>query len=233
MQTQASSACCRGRARAAPQRIAPNYIHAAFGRSSWRPHHPQANPGLVRAAKSEAGTTSWPLTSTVETIGDCIQWGSCVSTRSKLKAALAEAVANIHSGMDRPFEPELAIVFASCSYGRELDKLALLLRAQCPTLKYIFGSTVSSSSTALLPVAVLDAVVLPWSAMPCSRLGTEGTLRIFNPMVVPHTPHHLVPCQHAAHELQAHMCVPCPSNHQMCADCSACTCLAAGVCCGW
>lgn len=166
MQRQAGSACCRGRARAVPQRTHPRYIHAAFSRSSWRPRHYQANHGLLRAAKSEADTTNYPLTSTVETIGDCIQWGSCVSTRSKLKAALAEAVTNINSGMDRTFEPELAIVFASCSYGRELEKLVPLLRAQCPTLKYIFGSTVSTSGTILLPGRAAPSA----THMACSNL---------------------------------------------------------------
>jgi hypothetical protein len=40
------------------------------------------------------------------------------------------------------FQPELALVFASCNYGSQLPGLVAAVREAAPSVKHIFGCTV-------------------------------------------------------------------------------------------
>lgn len=73
-----------------------------------------------------------------------IRWGSWLSTAESLEAAIPECVARILAGIGRDAEPELAIVFVSSAHGGQYDKVIPLLRQQLPSLKFVFGCSVSA-----------------------------------------------------------------------------------------
>lgn len=70
-------------------------------------------------------------------------WSSYVSRRINLDLAIDEAVAGALRHREQQWGPELAIVFLSSAYVAEYGQLVQQLRAKIPSLKYIFGSTVS------------------------------------------------------------------------------------------
>jgi hypothetical protein len=41
------------------------------------------------------------------------------------------------------FEPDLAIVFASCNYGRQLQDVVAAVRKVAPSVQHVFGCSVS------------------------------------------------------------------------------------------
>jgi transcription initiation factor TFIID subunit TAF12 len=43
------------------------------------------------------------------------------------------------------FQPNLALVFASCNYGAQLQDVVAAVRRSCPTVKHIFGCSVSEN----------------------------------------------------------------------------------------
>lgn len=100
-------------------------------------------------------------------------WASCVSTKPDLTLAVKTAAANIQSQWEQQqqqkhqrkqtqegiganaesseqqqqqqqvFEPDLAIVFASCNYGRQLQDVVAAVRKVAPSVQHVFGCSVS------------------------------------------------------------------------------------------
>lgn len=77
--------------------------------------------------------------------GDPLRWGSFVSKLSSLEASIDEAVRNILASIGPDSQPELAIVFVSSVFGPEnFDVVVPRLREAVPSLKYVFGCSVSA-----------------------------------------------------------------------------------------
>lgn len=85
------------------------------------------------AAAAAAGPTTHPT------------WSSYVSRRINLELAIEETVEGARKGQAEDWEPELAVVFLSSAYVQEYASLISLLRSKVPSLKYIVGSSVSST----------------------------------------------------------------------------------------
>lgn len=57
--------------------------------------------------------------------------------------AVNEAVQQIMAAIGEDAQPELALVFVSCVHGSNFEQVVPLLRARLPSLKTIFGCSVS------------------------------------------------------------------------------------------
>lgn len=84
--------------------------------------------------------------------GQEIRWGSYLSVKPKLEAAIEEAVEKILGSIGTDSQPELAIVFVSSVHGPSFDDVVPLLRQRVPSLKHIFGCSVGCGSAALASV---------------------------------------------------------------------------------
>jgi small ligand-binding sensory domain FIST len=74
-----------------------------------------------------------------------IRWGSALSRDEELEAAIEEAIADVKAGMEAgaDFAPDLALVHASSVHGDDFESVVPLLRQKLPSLRTIFGSSVS------------------------------------------------------------------------------------------
>lgn len=103
---------------------------------------------VCAAANPRAAATS-SLTPLLCRHGD-LAWGSCVSTRPSVSGAVAEAAAAINAAAgDAPFEPTLALVFASCNYGSQLQDVVRSVRRSVPSVRHVFGCSVRCLQHAL------------------------------------------------------------------------------------
>lgn len=73
-----------------------------------------------------------------------IRWGSYVSTKEDLPDAIEEAVDRIMGSIGNDSQPELAIVFVSSTHGPDYSTVVPLLRKRLPSLKHVFGCSVST-----------------------------------------------------------------------------------------
>jgi hypothetical protein len=127
----------QGRAPLKHLRSRDNVPHLVHGTRQPRKH-------VVRASQQQQSSTAAP---SVAAPGS-FQWSSNISRRINLDLAIEEAVAGALSSKATGWEPELAIVFLSSAYVAEYDQLVKLLRHRVPSLKHIFGSTVSLTKQA-------------------------------------------------------------------------------------
>lgn len=72
-----------------------------------------------------------------------LRWGSYVSQIENLDDAIRDCVINTLRHIGRDSVPELAIVFVGSAHGKDFGKVVPILRALVPSLKHIFGCTVS------------------------------------------------------------------------------------------
>lgn len=121
----------------------------------------------VRAAPEPSSTspTAAPASSVLLTKRGPFTWGSCVSTKPNIQHAVDTAAANIQAEwakqqqqqqagqqqtgqqqqqQQQAFQPDLAIVFASCNYGSQLQDMVKAVRRAAPSVKHIFGCSVSA-----------------------------------------------------------------------------------------
>lgn len=77
--------------------------------------------------------------------GDLV-WASCVSSQPSVTTAVVEAVESIQKQQSSEFEPDLAIVFASCNYGSQLQDVVKAIRREVPSVRHVFGCSVSPRS---------------------------------------------------------------------------------------
>jgi hypothetical protein len=126
--------------------------------------HParQNRPHVVRASQQQQSSTAVP---SVAAPGS-FQWSSNISRRINLDLAVEEAVSGALSNQATGWEPELAVVFLSSAYVAEYDQLVDLLRQRVPSLKHVFGSSVSLTKQSLFTpgpcCSVLqDALLVP------------------------------------------------------------------------
>jgi small ligand-binding sensory domain FIST len=96
----------------------------------------------------------------VQTAKSEIRWGSYVSSKPTVHDAVEEAVERISAGLSPDFAPDIALVFASCSYGQDLENVVSEIRKQLPSVKRIFGCSVSKPPP--LAVAAACARLLAW-----------------------------------------------------------------------
>jgi deleted-in-malignant-brain-tumors protein 1 len=75
------------------------------------------------------------------------QWGSFCSRGADVSGALADCIDAIQGSWrtDSSQEPQLAIVFVSQTYDADINDVVAELRARLPSLKHIFGCSVSRS----------------------------------------------------------------------------------------
>ena len=69
-----------------------------------------------------------------------------MSSKATVHDAVEEAAQRISDGLPAHFAPEVALVFASCSYGQDLENVVKEIRQQLPSVKRIFGCSVSISN---------------------------------------------------------------------------------------
>ncbi|KAF8063849.1 hypothetical protein HT031_003706 [Scenedesmus sp. PABB004] len=82
-----------------------------------------------------------------------IMWSSHVSRRINADLAIEEAVAGALAAAPPGCAPELAIVFVSSAYVAEYGDIVALLRKRLPSLRHVFGSSVSARGAAGRPAA--------------------------------------------------------------------------------
>lgn len=104
-----------------------------------------------RRRSGEAAPVTTTVVSTPE--GD-VKVGAFLSRAASASDAVREAVAAIRAGLEQggasasgggssSFEPELAIVFATAAHGDGLEDVVPALREAVPSLRHVFGCTVS------------------------------------------------------------------------------------------
>ena len=74
-----------------------------------------------------------------------IRWGSYLSKSPSLPDAVNEAVDRILESIGRDSQPELALVFVSSVYGPDFESVVPMLRERLPSLKSVFGCSVSGA----------------------------------------------------------------------------------------
>lgn len=98
---------------------------------------------LVHASSSQRLTAAGHIANVTTPNGN-IKLGSFLSSKPDVLEAIQEAVAAIQADMgDEAFEPELALVFVTAAYGDGLEEVVPALRQLAPSLKHVFGCTVS------------------------------------------------------------------------------------------
>lgn len=144
----ASATCTRAETAVSWAGFARTLAHGA----AWHRQQPLAR-GMRRdpravftAASAAASSRSAEATSNLKPLlcrhGD-LAWGSCVSTRPSVSGAVAEAAAALQAAAgDVPFEPTLALVFASCNYGSQLQDVVRCVRRSVPSVRHVFGCSV-------------------------------------------------------------------------------------------
>jgi hypothetical protein len=86
-------------------------------------------------------------------------WASCVSSKTTVRSAVEDAVSSIMQ-QQPDFQPDLALVFASCNYGSQLQDVVRAIRREVPSVRHVFGCSVSSLGMAGLPAAAAAAAAL-------------------------------------------------------------------------
>lgn len=119
------------------------------------------------AASSSSQAAAAPPSSVVINKRGPFTWASCVATQPNINKAVGAAAATIQaqwaqqqqqqqqqqSGQEQQqqqeFQPDLAIVFASCNYGSQLQDVVRAVRRAAPSVKHIFGCSVSPQQQVL------------------------------------------------------------------------------------
>jgi hypothetical protein len=70
-------------------------------------------------------------------------WGSFLSSSEVVDVAIAECVDAILQSIGRDAQPELALVFVSSAYGAQYERIIPALRELVPSLKCVYGCSVS------------------------------------------------------------------------------------------
>jgi hypothetical protein len=117
----------------------------------------------VKAAE-ETASSSTPTApqqpSVILTTRGPFTWGSCVATKPNIQRAVESAAKDIQAQwakqqqqqqqqpkqqqqQQQQFQPDLALVFASCNYGPQLQDVVAAVRRAAPSVKHIFGCSVS------------------------------------------------------------------------------------------
>lgn len=116
------------------------------GAAAWPIRHfgsyrrPRECLGVARAASADPAAP--PVTATVP-VGDVqFKYGTYVSTKKDVAAAIKESVSEITANLDSGFAPELAILFVTQSYDQQTDGAVQLLLEQVPSLKHVYGCSV-------------------------------------------------------------------------------------------
>eukprot|EP00879_Flechtneria_rotunda_P033425 GHRR01037017.1.p1 GENE.GHRR01037017.1~~GHRR01037017.1.p1 ORF type:complete len:221 (+),score=43.56 GHRR01037017.1:522-1184(+) len=171
-------------------------LHAAVRRQQRCCRRVDSRPGrpshVAIASADPASATSAAITPLISHYGDCI-WASCVSSLPTVNSAIQDAVDTImdqhgascnikdHFGPGRRFEPDLAIVFASCNYGPQLEDVVTAVRRSMPSVKHIFGCTafgvLGSSSAGASEVEGEPGISPTLAALPGVELSVMHTLR--------------------------------------------------------
>lgn len=97
-------------------------------------------------ASADPAPAAAPASSVIASKRGDLAWASCVSSLPSVNAAVQEAVDSILEQQDDDFEPDLAIVFASCNYGSQLQDVVSAIRRQVPSVRHVFGCSVSNST---------------------------------------------------------------------------------------
>lgn len=97
----------------------------------------------TRASSSPASLATGTVVKSPDATEE-IRWGSFVSQQAELEDAVEEAVQAIRERIGKDAQPELALVFVSSVHGEEFNRVVPLLRERLPSLRYIFGCSVSS-----------------------------------------------------------------------------------------
>ncbi len=84
-----------------------------------------------------------PISCSVQSGDQTFKWGSYLSRELELDAAIAEATAAILGEMGPDSRPDLALVFASNHWSDDMGEVVGLLRKAVPSVKCVFGCTVS------------------------------------------------------------------------------------------
>ncbi len=88
------------------------------------------------------------VTNVVATPAGEVRLGSFLSGKVKVADALEEAVAAISRGLGgAPFQPDVALVFATAAYAEQLEQVVPALRRLAPSLRHVFGCTVRALLT--------------------------------------------------------------------------------------
>lgn len=96
-------------------------------------------------ASAEQASSEAPAASVVSSRHGDLAWASCVSSQPSVSTAIQEAVDCIHQNQqDGGLDLNLAIVFASCNYGSQLQDVVAVVRRAVPSVRHIFGCTVSA-----------------------------------------------------------------------------------------
>lgn len=132
----------------------------------WKPHATR----VQRASDRHRHTHVRPAAASTDAAGTSrLQWSSYVSRRINLDLAVEEAVEEVL----KDFQPEtpatVAIVFLSSAFVGEYDQVVAELRKRLPSLKVVWGSTVSASRQRLL--AVVFSCAVPFTHHPCMLQG--------------------------------------------------------------
>jgi hypothetical protein len=92
------------------------------------------------ASDSTASRTAGPAV--ISSRHDDMVWASCVSSKSTVRSAVEDTVSSIMQ-QQPDLQPDLALVFASCNYGSQLQDVVRAIRREVPSVRHVFGCSVS------------------------------------------------------------------------------------------
>jgi hypothetical protein len=117
------------------------------------------------ASDSTAARTAGPAV--ISSRHDDMVWASCVSSKTTVRSAVEDAVSSIMQ-QQPDLQPDLALVFASCNYGSQLQDVVRAIRREVPSVRHVFGCSVSRLGVAELTAAAAAAAApQPSPGYPC------------------------------------------------------------------
>ena len=134
---------------------------------------PQAQQQQQQQRKQQGQAAAGHVTNVVSTPAGDVALGSFLSTKPDTLEAVQEAVSAIAArlGGEGSFQPELALVFATAAYGGGLEEVVPALRQLVPSLRHVFGCTVSGAGLGPSQSAALAVRLRPTrsKALACAR----------------------------------------------------------------
>lgn len=94
------------------------------------------------ASASEPAAAPTASSSVISSSHGDMVWASCVSSKTTVRSAVEDAVASIMQ-QQPDLQPDLALVFASCNYGSQLQDVVRAIRREVPSVRHVFGCSVS------------------------------------------------------------------------------------------
>lgn len=101
--------------------------------------HSRCSSTVVKASEAAATAARSPVVAS--RFGD-LSWASCVSSKTTVTSAVQDAVDSIMQHQQGDFQPDLALVFASCNYGSQLQDVVRAIRRAVPSVRKVFGCSV-------------------------------------------------------------------------------------------